>query len=148
MISQNRIQHIVTVANRLKAIVESRSDVYGMTPDEAFILGYLHDIGYEFTEDQTNHCFIAGEILRNQGYKYWQEVYWHGIPQEEYKSNELMLLNYVDMTTSPNGEQVSLEERIDDIIQRYGGNSIQAKNANLIIEKIKSNKLYPFEQQN
>ena len=42
-------------------------------------------------------------------------MYYHGIPQEDYDSAELRLLNYMDITTDPSGDVVTIEERIEDI---------------------------------
>lgn len=136
MISDSRIKHILKVAIKMKKYVAENPGKYSCTPDEAFLIGYLHDIGYEYTDIQTEHCYKGGEVLRDQGYKYWQEIYYHGVPQEVYISPELTLLNYVDMTTSPNGEDITLQQRIDDIAVRYGKDSVQVKDAKKVIELI------------
>lgn len=118
-----RLQHSLTVARKMKAFIEQNRQIYSCSPEDMFYLGMLHDIGYEFVEKQDEHEIKGGEILRKQGYKFWQEVFYHGNPDSEYKSPELDLLNYCDMTTGPNGENMTVEERINDIIQRYGENS-------------------------
>ena len=94
-----------------------------------YILGFLHDAGYAFVDKQEDHAKVAGEVLKAQGYKYWREVYYHGTFQEEYDSVELRLLNYMDITTSPSGDVVTIEERIEDKKQRYGENSYQFQEA-------------------
>ena len=63
--------------------------------------------------------------MKEQGYKYWKEVYYHGIPQDEYDSPMLRLLNYADMITGPAGEYMTIEQRIEDIAKRYGEGSWQ-----------------------
>ena len=85
----------------------------------------IHDIGYDFSDEQKEHAYKGGKILEEQGYKYWKEVYYHGICQTEYDSAMLRLLNYVDMITGPTGEYVAIEERIEDIAKRYGKGSWQ-----------------------
>ncbi len=102
---------------------------YSIDPREAFTLGLLHDIGYEFCDKQSEHANKGGLLLKEQGYKYWKEVFYHGIPQNEYASNMLSLLNYADMVTGPDGTSMTVQERIDDIADRYGNDSEQVENA-------------------
>lgn len=64
-------------------------------------------------------------------------MYYHGIPQEDYDSAELRLLNYMDITTDPSGDVVTTEERIEDIKQRYGENSYQAQEALKMAEMVR-----------
>ncbi|EEP29073.1 hypothetical protein [Shuttleworthella satelles] len=64
-------------------------------------------------------------------------MYYHGIPQEDYDSAELRLLNYMDITTDPSGDVVTIEERIEDIKQRYGENSYQAQEALKMAEMVR-----------
>jgi len=124
MISENILKHMYAVAFRMKELAKEHKE-FEVEPNEAFTLGLLHDIGYEFTNNIRDHASAGGSILKNQNYKYWQEVNWHGINQSIYISPQLQLLNYVDMTTSSTGEYVSIEDRLQDIIRRYGKNSPQ-----------------------
>lgn len=48
-ITENRLKHILTVAMKMKAEVSKHPEDYPCSPDDAFILGFLHDIGYEFS---------------------------------------------------------------------------------------------------
>lgn len=124
-ITTDRMKHCLAVAVKMKQLAAENPDLYPVNPDEAFVLGILHDIGYEFSDEQKEHAAKGGLLLKEQGYKYWQEVYYHGIPQEEYDSPLLRLLNYADLTTGPTGEYVTVQERIDDIAARYGKGSPQ-----------------------
>ena len=125
----DRIKHSLAVARKMKKIVNENPNEYIASPDDAFIIGILHDIGYEFVDDQKKHAHKGGVLLREQGFKYWREIYYHGIPQDEFNSKELWLLNYVDMITSPTGECVTVPQRISDISTRYGEKSWQKKEA-------------------
>lgn len=127
--TNDRLKHSFSVAKKMKEIVQEKTKIYNFSPDEAFILGILHDIGYEFCKRQEEHAHRGGEVLKEQGYKFWKEIYFHGVPQEEYSSAELWLLNYVDMITSPNGEYISIQARIEDIEIRYGKDSLQVEEA-------------------
>ena len=124
-ISNNRLNHVIAVARKMQRIVSNSQDRYTCTPEEAFVLGYMHDIGYEFTKEQTNHAQVGGEILRQLGYKYWREVFYHSTVQDIYTSPELILLNYCDITTGPNGEDFTIRERTTEIGERYGIDSHQ-----------------------
>lgn len=100
------------------------------------ILGLIHDAAYEFVENQEEHEHKGGEILRSNGYRYWKEVYYHGNPDSEYDSAELRLLNRADMTTGPDGKDMTIDERLADIAERYGETSSQYINAKLLANKI------------
>lgn len=120
MISNDRKLHIFGVAELLKKYAEEK----GLGEDvaqEYYLLGLLHDIGYEFAEpkDYNNHHFIGGEVLKKQGYKHWQEVYWHGVIDRDYESEFLDILEWADMHIDSAGNYVSFEERLNEISERY-----------------------------
>ena len=135
-ITVDRIKHSLAVAKKMEEMAAKNPDKYQVDPEEAFVVGLLHDIGYEFVSEQKDHANKGGLILKEQGYKYWQEVYYHGIPQDEYESPMLQLLNYVDMITSPTGEPMTIEQRIEDIAKRYGEGSLQDLEARKLAEKL------------
>lgn len=138
-LTSDRLNHSLSVAKKMKELATCFPHKYPVNPEEAFILGLLHDVGYEFSDEQKEHANKGGLILKEQGYKYWKEVYYHGIPQDEYCSNMLSLLNYVDMITGPQGDYMTIEERINDIASRYGKDSLQAKEAMALSLKIGMN---------
>lgn len=73
---ENRLKHSIAVARKMVEIAKSKN----MSDEEiknCFIIGYNHDIGYEFTKNGINHNIIGGEILKNINFKYWKEVYYH-----------------------------------------------------------------------
>ena len=125
----------MAVAKKMKQMAIDDPEKYPVDPDDAFVLGMLHDIGYEFSNEQQEHANKGGLILKDQGYKYWQEVYYHGIAQKEYDSLILRLLNYADMVTGSVGESMTIQERIDDIAERYGKGSWQEREA-IMLTKI------------
>ncbi len=131
MLTQNRINHIIAVANLMK----EKAPLLGLDPDQMFVLGYLHDVGYAVQTDKL-HSYFGGEILKKAGYKYHQEVCNHGNPYTEYTSSALDLLNYCDMHINSNGELVSYEERLEDIKARRGEDSIEYKNSLLIVKQL------------
>ena len=66
---EDRLNHSLAVANKMVEIGENlnlkESDL-----QDLFILGYNHDIGYDFCSDKKEHNIVGGEILKNNGYKY------------------------------------------------------------------------------
>jgi predicted hydrolase (HD superfamily) len=102
-----------------------------------FLLGYLHDIGYEFSDVPNEHPFVGGELLKAQQYPYWREILYHGCVDCEYTSAELDLLNAADLSVNAQGENVGAIERLTDIANRYGENSRQHLNAKTLARKLK-----------
>lgn len=124
-ITFDRLKHSHAVAIKMKEMALQNPNIYPVEPDDAFVLGLLHDIGYEFANEQREHAHRGGLVLREQNYKYWEEVYYHGISQNKFDTSMLRLLNYADMITGPTGIYVNIQERISDIADRYGKNSWQ-----------------------
>ena len=125
--SRIRMIHSYRVAEKMKNIVLSCKDIdFNISPEDAFVLGFMHDIGYQLLDDHNHdaskHNILGGQFLEDK-FRYWKEVYYHGEVQNEYDSNALFLLNYCDMTTDMRGQDVSMDMRIQDIIKRYGDNS-------------------------
>ena len=104
-----------------------------------YILDYNHDIGYEFSEDKLEHNIIDGNLLKDNGYEYWKEVYYHGNPNTEYESLFLKILNMADMQIDKYGNDVGYEKRLADIENRYGISSIQYLNSKAIVAKVGGN---------
>lgn len=135
-LNQSRLQHSLAVARKMESIVRKNADAFDCTPEEAFCLGFVHDLGYEFCDIGQSHEIIGGEILHDSGYIYWKEVFYHGNPNSSYSSIELDLLNFADMTTGPNGENMTFKDRLNDIRERYGQYSEQYINATLMVNRI------------
>lgn len=118
---ENRVRHCHGVG--LKASELGRT-LFGWSDEkcrEMFVMGYLHDVGYQFAHDQAKHDEIGGELLRSLGFKYWAEIFHHGDPESTYQSDELLVLNLADMLTSKDGNPTTLSDRVVDIALRYGG---------------------------
>lgn len=54
-VSEGRQKHIMAVARKMYDIVAGSPEKFEISPEDAFLLGYLHDVGYEFAEKQTDH---------------------------------------------------------------------------------------------
>lgn len=134
-ISEARLNHSCAVARFMynKAKEENWPEV---KCKEMFLLGYVHDIGYEFSESQQQHPTIGGLLLKAHDYKYWKEVYFHGMPDTDYQSEELDLLNIADINVDSSGNIVGAKKRLNDIAQRYGVTSKQYLDCEKLASKL------------
>ena len=93
---EDRVKHAIAVARKM---IQIAKDI-GLSENEindCFIIGYNHDIGYEFAENIIEHNKIGGNILKECGFKYWKEIFYHGEIECNYKSLYLNILNQADM---------------------------------------------------
>ncbi len=65
-----------------------------------------------------------------------EEVYYHGKINTSFSSQYLDILNMADMQINKYGEDVGFEERLKDIKNRYGEDSLTYKNAGTLVENI------------
>ena len=107
-----------------------------------FLLGVMHDLGYEFVESNISHAAIGGEILNRSGYKYWKEVSLHGDETVDNITDELFILNCADMMTGPNGEDFTFDERLEEISCRFGKDSNAYVKCVIEVEKLKADARY------
>ena len=144
MITQNRLQHILGVARKCKEYAIKFKPDDNKFAEDMFLLGIMHDLGYEFIESNASHAAIGGEILKRNNYRYWQEVSLHGDETVENMSDELFILNCADMSTGPSGEDFTFEQRLEEIASRFGKQSQAYQKCVIEIEKLKSDKRYDF----
>lgn len=138
---ENRLRHCRGVG--LKASELGRA-LFGWSEEkcrEMFVMGYLHDVGYQFAHDQAEHEELGGDLLRSLGFTYWAEIFHHGNPDSAYQSNELLALNLADMLTSKDGSATTIPARLEDIASRYGVESTQyvaaKKLAEVLVAQVK-----------
>ena len=142
MITQNRLQHILGVARKCKEYAIKFKPDDNKFAEDMFLLGIMHDLGYEFIESNASHAAIGGEILKRNNYRYWQEVSLHGDETVENMSDELFILNCADMSTGPNGEDFTFDERLKEIAQRFGKDTNAYKKCVIEVAKLKADKRY------
>ena len=134
----DRLKHSYGVAKKVVEIGKK----YKLSESELrelFVLGLNHDIGYEFTEKGLNHEKIGGEILRDSGFKYWKEVYYHSSINDKYASLYLNILNQADMQVDRYGNDIGYEKRLEDIKIRYGDNPIIYERAVKLVNRLIEN---------
>ena len=132
----DRLKHNYAVANKMIELGKEKS-LSEIELQELFLLGYLHDIGYEFGTNE-NHNSIGGNLLKESNYKYWQEVYYHGIPNSEYKSLYLDILNTADMMIDKYGNDVGYDKRLKDIESRYGNDNVIYKRCLELVDYLRN----------
>lgn len=131
-----RLEHSIAVARKMVEIAEKMN----LTESErkiCFLIGYNHDIGYEFTENGINHNKIGGELLRKSGFKYWKEIYYHGENNTEFTSKYLNILNQADMQVDCYGNDVGYDKRLEDIENRYSKESKIYRKCYDLVKKLK-----------
>ena len=147
MITENRWKHILGVARKAKEFALKLKPENAQYAEDMFLLGMLHDMGYEFAESNSEHAAIGGKILKRSGYKYWQEISLHGDETIENMSDELFILNCADMSTGSSGEQFTFEERLAEIAARFGEDAAAYKKCVIKADKLKADKRYNLIQK-
>lgn len=93
-----------------------------------WFISWNHDIGYEFSEKQSEHPEMGYELLKLAGISEDGAealvVREHG-KYTENKTDEWRILNMADMTVDSKGNSVSAMEQLADIKERYGEYSDQ-----------------------
>lgn len=135
-LSDSRLFHMRSVAYKSYKLARN---VFKMEEDVArglFVMGLTHDFAYAFVKNQTEHEHEGGRILKLSGFNWADVVFDHGNPDIESWTDELLILNLADMTTGPNGESLTMDQRLVDIKNRYGPESTQLIRANRLANRI------------
>lgn len=135
-----RLHHILVVAERVRQSARDINELNpGMHIDEnaAFCAGLVHDIGYlEQIAHSGFHPLDGYNFLLSQGFgQLARHILLHSCAIEEAEllgislpqiSPSLItkLITYWDVQVKPGGDIVSYEERLRDIVMRYGERSI------------------------
>lgn len=133
----NKNRHMKSVAE----VMYENAGALGINPEEAYVVGLLHDVGYIAVErdSKDNHAQKGAEILERMGMDgdNLNAVRYHGTNcyqmMDEGKIRDispmLLLLQYADMSVDKYGEKVGFAKRLMDIGRRYGTDSVAHKNA-------------------
>ncbi len=128
-LSDNRVRHSVGVARKAYAIAKEMglSDQFAK---KMFMIGAIHDIGYEFAPDQPSHPDISANLLANmfitdiEDEPAYNAVKDHGKVIAD-ETIEWKILNMADMQVDSFGNEVTVQERLENIKERYGEHSPQ-----------------------
>lgn len=135
-INDNRLLHVREVGRVCAELAEHLFGWSDAKTQEMFLMGFVHDFGYEYSEEQHLHAGIGGQILERTGFKYAREVSDHGSPAIPAMSEELLILNIADMSVNGSGQRVTFEQRLSDIRERYGAESSQYLDAADLVSAI------------
>lgn len=133
----DRLKHSIAVARKMVEIAK-KLNLNEEEIKNCFIIGYNHDVEYEFTINGINHNIIGGELLKNSNFKYWREIYYHGEINNEYHSIYLDILNQTDMQIDKYGNDVGYDKRLEDVMNRYGEDSEVYKKCYMLVKNIKN----------
>ena len=139
-IDENRLHHILGVARECYNI----SRLLGYNEkfcQKMFMIGWNHDVGYEFEEPKF-HARKSGELIKLLGSYIYKDVLNsisnHGLKESKMVSEESQILNIADLLIDGKGNKVnSLQDRLEDIANRWGGkDTIQYKTAKEMVVKV------------
>ena len=124
-ISDDRIHHILAVARRCYDISKEAgcSEYFAR---KMFMIGYLHDVGYEFSEIQGEQKDISCDLILSLGEidkKVIHAIKNHGKNVEN--SLESQILNQANLEIDHKGRFVGCQKRLEDMKKRYGEDSTQ-----------------------
>lgn len=134
-ISEDRLHHIIGVARECYRLSEEMN-----MPEEfcrkMFVIGWNHDIGYEFSKKQSEHAGVSADMIKFLGItgndvcsqKTRHAIRTHGSDTKT-KSLEWKILNIADLTIDSKGNRVNVLKRLEDIKERYGENSFEYINS-------------------
>lgn len=137
MITENKIKHSLEVARVCAelASLECRDEKYIQA---CFVMGLLHDIGYE-TGIAKGHSKESASYIDSLGLyldSIKSAIATHG--QELVFNNRFSeILNKADLQVNSKGERVCVLARLSDIEARYGSDSDEYIRAHSIAERLK-----------
>ena len=123
-ISNDRMHHILSVARQCYQIAKNKYHLEEADCRKAFMIGFLHDVGYEFSEYNFEHPEKGRELILETLGVDLPEVQQHGDPDAE-QTIFLSILNEADLTVDSKGNVVSVEERLQDIVSRYSEDALE-----------------------
>lgn len=116
-ITENRMKHMLGVARKSYEIAKEKYHLSEFDARKAFVIGFNHDIGYEFSKSPSNHPFIGYEMIENAFNSECLPIKNHGSNIEQNVFSKI--LNEADLQVDSKGNFVTVEERLEDIKSRY-----------------------------
>lgn len=137
MISENKLKHMLGVARECRNLARQKNLSEDLC-DAMFIMGLLHDVGYE-DEEGSMHGSVSEEFIRSFQ-KYSEDccnaIFCHGLLFDNWDMFD-EILNRADMTISHTGDKITMEERLKGIEERWGSDSVHYKHACDVVKKLK-----------
>lgn len=111
MFTKDKAMHSLNVANFMR----NRAPLLGLDPDKAWLIGYIHDIGYVI--DAKDHNELGAGIISEYSQELERYILFHdfsGVPTDHME----FLLRLADLTVDETGKYVGINERIKSILRR------------------------------
>ena len=145
MISENKLHHTIQVA-RVCYRLAKEAGMQETKARAAFVMGFLHDIGYEYLDagdDVTKHAEISAALIDAMAENFPEirdAVATHGTCTA-FTSEFSRILNTADMSVMHDGTECSVEERVAGIKAFHGTDSSHTKHARAMARLINENKM-------
>lgn len=151
MIDDDRLRHMLGVARKCYslALKDGKTEEVART---YFVMGLLHDIGFEFTDDVSDVSKVSYDVLqylsmKNSGLFRWslvqKAIKEQGQPFSKMyhtDNDKLRILNEAEMLIDSKGNEVNTEEKLEDIKELYGEDSRAYIDAIIMCEMIEEKK--------
>lgn len=137
MISENKLKHMLGVARECRSLARQK-DLSEDLCDAMFIMGFLHDIGYE-DDESSSHGSVSEELVRSFESHIndcCDAIVAHGLVFDNWSVFD-DVLNRADMTISHTGNKITMEERLEGIKERWGSESVHYRHACEVVNKLK-----------
>ena len=132
---EDRYKHGYSVGKRMYYYAKYKMWLKEKFCREMFVLGNIHDIGYEFDSYAFGHDIGLASTM--EVYKYINEIRYHSRLQHSFDSLAMRLLYYGDSVVDGYGNWCTYEERLQDLEVRYGSNSEVYRASEDIIDYLK-----------
>lgn len=125
MMSENKLKHSIVVARMCQKLAKEKYSLSDDYSKSCWVMGYLHDIGYEFIDESElfNHSFASGKAVSGAFCMFENSEFLNAIiMHDKYKempSYALLIMWEADLRVNKEGKVVSIKERMEDICKRY-----------------------------
>lgn len=109
--TNNKAIHSLEVANFMR----NRAEALGLNSEHAWLIGYIHDIGYIY--GGPNHNQLGYAIMAPFSKDLANYIYLHD-SKDEIKSHMEFLLRLADFVIDETGKYVGMAERKNSILRR------------------------------
>lgn len=130
-ISENRLHHLLGVAKKCYELAKERGHNEEFCR-KMFLLGFVHDAGYEFSKSTKEHEEISAQMLQYLGLdenSHEVQAIKHHNSFLSRSNEEWLILVEADMTTDNAGNPISVMARLDSIQDIYGDYSEEYEHA-------------------
>jgi predicted hydrolase (HD superfamily) len=136
-ISEDRLHHILAVARKCYEVAKRRNHDEDFCR-RMFMIGWLHDVGYEFSQEPEDHPDVSFEMMmsltgkegkNDTAFKLAADAVKDHVMYTDQKSEEWIILNIADLSVDLCGNDIEITDRLEDMKKRFGEESKQYKAA-------------------